>query len=248
MDLKNLNSIITGSNKGIGRETLIKFSEYGANIFACARNANDKNFKIFTNDLERKFNNKIFPIELDLSSKLSIKKASQDIFEKNLNIDVLVNNAAIIDNSLFQMTKTDKLKNLFEINFFSHFFFTQLILKKIIKNKSGSIIFVSSTSAIDGNIGRMSYSASKNAINSFSKTISRELGRYNIRVNTVSPGLTDTAMMQNNTPEEIKKEVLKNISLGRIAKPVEIAETISFLASKNSSYITGQNIRVDGGL
>jgi 3-oxoacyl-[acyl-carrier protein] reductase len=146
------------------------------------------------------------------------------------------------------MTSIKKFKEIFEVNFFSQALFTQYVLKAMIKNKKGSIVNISSTSGMDSNFGRSAYSASKAAMISQSKTLSKELGQYNIRVNTIAPGLTDTEMMQNNTPKEVIKDVLENLSLKRLADPKEIANAALFLSSDLSSYITGQTIRVDGGM
>jgi 3-oxoacyl-[acyl-carrier protein] reductase len=146
------------------------------------------------------------------------------------------------------MTSSNSLKKIFDINYFSLTEFTQIILKGIIKNKKGSIVYVSSTSGIDNNIGRNAYSSTKAAVISQAHTLSRELGRLNIRVNSIAPGLTDTDMMRKNTPENILKEVVSNLSLKRKGTTLEIANTALFLASDLSSYITGQVIRVDGGM
>ena len=146
------------------------------------------------------------------------------------------------------MTSIKKFKEVFEINFFSQTIFTQYILKSMIKNKGGSILFISSSSALDGNEGRSAYSASKSALISQAQTMSRELGSYNIRVNTIAPGLTDTDMMKNNTPEKIMKDVISRTTLKRVGDPKEIANVALFLSSNLSSYITGQVIRVDGGM
>ena len=118
----------------------------------------------------------------------------------------------------------------------------------MIKKKNGSIVYISSSSAIDSNVGRGAYSASKAALISQSNTLSRELGSSNIRVNTIAPGLTNTDMMRDNTSAEIIKEVTSNLSLKRAAEPNEIANLALFLASDLSSYITGQVIRADGGM
>tara|TARA_B100001287_G_C22391065_1_gene393338 strand:- start:192 stop:632 length:441 start_codon:yes stop_codon:yes gene_type:complete len=146
------------------------------------------------------------------------------------------------------MTKGSDLKKIFEINFFSVTNFTQKIIKGMVKNKKGSIVYISSTSGIDNNLGRNAYSSTKAAIISQSQTLSRELGRYNIRVNTLAPGLTDTDMMNNNTPKNLLENVVSNLSLKRIASTEEIANSVLFLSSDLSSYITGQTIRVDGGM
>jgi 3-oxoacyl-[acyl-carrier protein] reductase len=114
--------------------------------------------------------------------------------------------------------------------------------------KGGSIINISSSAAIEGNEGRVSYASSKSAVITFGQVISRELGRYNIRVNTIAPGLTETDMMRESTPDDVLKRTLDRVSLHRVAKPEEIADTVLFLSSDLSSYITGQVLRVDGGM
>ena len=244
--LKKKNVVITGSNKGIGKATLEDFSKQGANIFACVRKIN-KEFKDFTLKLKKKYKIKIHIIELDLSKKESIRECVNNIFKKEKKIDILINNAGILFNSLFQMTSEKKLNEMFEVNFFSHIFFTQLISRNMLKYKKGNIIFVASTSGIRGDEGRFAYSATKSAIINTTKTISKELARYNVRVNSISPGLTKTDLMITNTKKEIIENEIKNISLKRVADPSEISSVILFLASENSSYINGQNIIVDGG-
>ena len=173
--------------------------------------------------------------------------AADNIINKKNKINVLVNNAGVISTSLFQMTKIDEFKKNFQINFFSQTLFTQKILRFM--EKESSIIFISSSSATDSNIGRSAYSSSKASINSLSKSLSKELGALKIRVNTIEPGLTDTDMMRNNTSKDtIEMMIKQNISLKRIGSPEEIANVALFLASDLSSYVTGQVIRADGGL
>ena len=247
MLLKDKTAVITGSNRGIGLKILEIFSQNGADVIACSRNV-DKNFLNKINELKKKFNNNIFPIKLNLESEDSVKEAFSEINALNLNINILINNAGVIHNALYQMTSIKKLKEIFQVNFFSQTIFTQYILKSMIKKKNGSIVYISSSSAIDSNVGRGAYSASKAALISQSNTLSRELGLSNIRVNTIAPGLTNTDMMRDNTSAEIIKEVTSNLSLKRAAEPNEIANLALFLASDLSSYITGQVIRADGGM
>ena len=248
MLLKGKTAVITGCNKGIGKKILELFSQYGATIFACVRNINDNQFKNYLNNIEKKFNNKIIPIEFDLSDEKKIKDAATGILKSNIPIDILVNNAATIHTAIFQMTSLKKLKEIFEINFFSQTVFTQYILKSMIKNKKGSIVYISSSSAIDGNEGRSAYSSTKAAIISQAKVLSRELGAHNIRVNSISPGLTNTDMMKNNHQKQIIDDVISRTSLRRVAEPHEIANVVLMLSSDLSSYVTGKNIRVDGGM
>ena len=247
MLLKSKTAVVTGCNKGIGKKILEVFSANGATVFACVRNI-DEEFKSFLNELKQKFNNKIIPIQFDLSDEKKIKEAANSILTSNKSIDILVNNAATIHTSIFQMTPVKKLKELFEVNFFSQTIFTQYILKSMIKNKRGSIVYISSSSALDGNEGRSAYSSAKSALITQSKVLSRELGVHNIRVNTIAPGLTDTDMMKENHREEIVSEMVSRISLRRIANPEEIANVVLLLSSDLTSYITGQVIRADGGM
>ena len=247
MLLKKKNTVITGCNRGIGKEILETFSKNGANIIACVRNI-DKNFINFTKKIEEKYQNKITIIKVDLERKDQIKNAAAKILALENKIDILINNAAIIHTSLFQMTTEEKLKKIFDVNFFAQSIFTQYILKSMMKNKEGSILYISSSSAFDGNVGRSAYSSAKAAILSQSKTLSRELGKFNIRVNAIAPGLTNTDMMRNNTEKKTILDVVSQISLKRIGEPKEIANAALFLSSDLASYITGQFLRVDGGM
>ena len=245
--LKSKAAVVTGCNKGIGKKILEVFSANGATVFACVRNI-DEEFKSFLNELKKKFNNQIIPIQFDLNDEKKIKEAANSILTSNKSIDILVNNAATIHTSIFQMTSVKKLKELFEVNFFSQTIFTQYILKSMIKNKRGSIVYISSSSALDGNEGRSAYSSAKAAIIAQAKVLSRELGVHNIRVNSIAPGLTNTDMMKENHREEIVSEMVSRISLRRIANPEEIANVVLLLSSDLTSYITGQVIRADGGM
>lgn len=247
MLLKNKTAVITGCNRGIGKSILEVFAENGAKVFACIRSIDDKFLKNIE-QLKKSFQVEIIPIEFDFRNEEQLKDAAKKIIENSNSIDILINNAGAIQTSLFQMTSLKDIKEIFEINFFAQTMFTQFIIKSMIKKKSGSIIYISSSSATDGNIGRNAYASSKAAINSQAKVLSNELGVHNIRVNTIAPGLTDTDMMSKNTPKNIQENVISNTSLKRIGKPEEIANTALFLSSEMSNYITGQIIRVDGGM
>ncbi len=245
--LKGKTAVVTGCSRGIGRSILEKFVHNGANCIACVRKSDSK-FEDYCKNLSSKNNVKIDIVSFDLSKKDEVLNGVKKIFNINKKIDILVNNAGILFNSLFQMTSEKKLKEIFEINFFSHVTLTQLISREMAKNKSGSIIFISSTSAKRNDVGRFAYSSTKAAISSTSRVLAKELGNYKIRVNTICPGLTDTDMSKENTKEDFMKEELKKISLKRLAEPYEIANVAVFLASDLSSYISGQDIIVDGGV
>lgn len=248
MNLSDKNIIITGSSSGIGFELLNQVSMHGGNVIACCRKF-DEDLKKKIDLIKEKYSNKIYLIKLDLSSEESTIKAANEINGLKIQIDGLVNNAGIILNSLFEMTKLSDLKNVFQVNFFSQFIFTQTVVKSLKKNKNGSsIVNIASTSAFDKVIGRSVYSSSKAALISLSNSLSNELSRYNIRVNSISPGMTNTEMLINYTNDKVIEETKQRILLKRAADKEEITNLILFLLSKKSSYINGQNIRIDGGM
>lgn len=241
------NVVITGCNKGIGEAILKSFAKNGANCICCVRSVSE-DFKAYCKNLSKENNVKIDIVSLDLSDSNLVKEAVKNIFLITKKIDVLVNSAGILFNSLFVMTSEKQLKEIFQINFFSHVLLTQLISREMIKNKKGNIIFISSTSADGRDYGRFAYSSTKAAISSVTRVLANELGNYGIRVNSINPGLTETDLMRKNTLEKNIKHELSKTSLNRIGKPEEIANLAIFLASDLSSYINGQNIRIDGGL
>ena len=145
------------------------------------------------------------------------------------------------------MDKIEDIKNVFQINFFSQLIFSKIIIKKMISKKQGSIIFLSSKAATDYVSGRLAYSASKSSLINTTKILSKELGRYKIRVNAIAPGLIDTDMSKSQLNVDQINEVLKTIPLKRIGTPENVADLVTFLCSEKSSYINGQIIKVDGG-
>tara|TARA_B100001123_G_scaffold418159_1_gene521800 strand:+ start:51 stop:794 length:744 start_codon:yes stop_codon:yes gene_type:complete len=245
--LKKKTAVLTGSNRGIGKEILKLFAENNANIIACSRNKDEKLIS-FIEDLKKKNNVEIDTYFFDLADTDLVKEKASEIIKKHKKIDILVNNAGIIHTALFQMTTVKKFKEIFETNFFSIIQFTQIILKAMLPHKNGSIINISSTSAFDNEDGRSAYSSSKLSLISLTKTLSNELGRHNIRVNSIAPGLTETDMAMQNTKKELINEIVDSTALKRIGKPKDIANSVLFLSSDLSSYITGQTLRIDGGM
>ena len=245
--LENKNAVITGCNRGIGKEIVRVFAENGSNIWACVRKENET-FTEYINDLERKHSVRINTVYFDLSDEKQIKAGVQTIKEVKENIDILVNNAGAIFTALFQMTSMQKLKEMFEINYFSQMLLTQYISRIMIRQKFGSIVNISSSAAIDGNEGRTGYASAKAAMIASTKILSKELAPYNIRVNAIVPGLTQTDMMESSTPDDALEQILNQICMKRVGQPEEIAKSVLFLASNLSSYITGQTLRVDGGM
>ena len=159
-----------------------------------------------------------------------------------------MNNAGITYNSLFQMSTKNCAENVFNVNYFSVLWFSQYIVKLMVQQGHGNIINISSTAAIDANPGRSIYASSKASLISTTKVMSNELAKSGIRVNSIAPGITDTDMVEKSMTDEVIAETIAKTKLKRIGKPVDIANTAIFLGSDLSSYITGQVIRVDGGL
>ncbi|WP_036214757.1 SDR family NAD(P)-dependent oxidoreductase [Lysinibacillus sphaericus] len=245
--LTGKNAIITGCAKGIGKETLTLFAENGANIWACIRKPTEE-FSNYIIELQNKYGVNIIPIYFDFANENEIKEAVKEIRKSKQNVDILVNNAGITYNALFQMTTMEKLKEVFDINFFKQFLFTQYVVKMMVRQKSGSIINISSSAAIDGNSGRSAYGASKAAVICTTKAMAEELAEYNIRVNAIAPGITHTDMVAASMTDQVIEETVQQTKLGRIGKPSEIASGCLYLASHLSSYVTGQVLRIDGGL
>ena len=245
--LKNKNAIITGANRGIGLETLKVFAKNGSNIWACIRNPNNDFFEL-CRKLEKETGTSIKPVIFDLKNRDQIKSAVKEIKQSKKNIDILVNNAGKIFTALFQMTSVKNFEDTFDINFFSQMIFTQFISRQMVKQRFGNIINLSSSAAIEANRGRSAYASSKAALITSTKVMAKELGPYNIRVNAVAPGLTNTDMMVESTEEQAIKKTLNDLCIKRCGRPEEIANSILFLASDLSSYITSQVLRVDGGM
>jgi len=246
MLLKEKTAVITGCLQGIGLATLDLFAQNGADIFACCQ-CETEEFIAHVLELEKKYKVEITPIYFDLSDEDAIKQAVRIIQKAKKPIDILVNIAGMNRDAIFHMVTMDQLKDTFQINFFSQMLLTQYITKLMLKNKKGSVINISSIAGIDGNIGQLSYVASKAALISATKTLSQELGPKGIRVNAIAPGVIATAMTAD-LPEEAKTRLMSKSDIKRLGSPEEVANAIIYLASDLSSFVTGQVIRVDGGI
>ena len=245
--LKNKTALITGSNRGIGFSLLEKFAAEGCNIYAHSRKPNVE-FEKKAKEISIKNNIKIQHIHFDLQKSSEIRTAIMSIIKTKVSIDILVNSAGIIHGGLFQMTTVQTIKDVFSVNFFGMLEVTQLVSKYMIRKKHGSIINIASVAGIDLSAGNCAYGSSKAAVIAFSKTLSSELSTYGIRVNVVAPSLTDTEMAYT-TEAKKEREILSDNKepFKRMAKPEEIANSVCFLASEQSSFINGEVIRVDGG-
>lgn len=243
--LKGKNVIITGARRGIGRHILSLFANEGANIWACTRTV-DEQFEYEICQLAEKNDVFIKPIYFDLEDENSIKSGMQKIIGEKKPIDILVNNAGMAYGGLSTMTPLTKLKEVFQINYFAQIEIMQLVLRIMMRQNSGCIINMASIGGIETAPGYLAYGSSKAALIYATKSVSREVGQYGIRVNAIAPGLVDTDMGAYKSTEETEK-ILARSSLHRKATPNEIAECALFLASNRSSFITGQVLIADGG-
>lgn len=247
MLLKEKRAIITGCSRGIGKAILVKFAENGADVIAHARKKTDE-FEQECQELSRKHDVNITPVYFDAGNSEEIKAAVKEISKISKEIDILVNNLGTVQSvKLFQMTTMQEIREEFDINFFAQMEFTQYISRLMIRRKKGSIVNISSCAGLDGNTGMLQYVSSKAAMIGATKRLAIELGNAGIRVNSVAPGLTDTEM-GNQMRKDLEQETLQHLIIKRKAKPEEIADAVLFLASDMSSFITGQVLRVDGGM
>ena len=247
MLLEGKTAVVTGCNRGIGKAILDVFANNGANIWACSRQPDDK-FSEYVTSLSKKTGVEINQVYFDFTQIDQIKTGVKTILSKKTAVDVIVNNAGVIFTSIFQMTSIDKMKEIFDINYFSQILFTQYLVRSMVRKGSGAIVNISSSAAIEGNEGRTAYAASKAAIIASTKVMAKELASNNVRVNTIAPGLTETDMMIESTPKDALEDTLKRTCLKRVGRPEEIANVVLFLSSDLSSYMTGQVLRVDGGM
>ena len=246
MLLSGKNAVITGCMQGIGKAALESFARNGANVFACCQRE-DEAFGAYAESLSSECGVEIIPVYFDLLDEQAIKNGVQAIQKSKKPVDILVNIAGVAIDALFHMVSMDQLKRTFEINFFSQIFFSQYITKLMLRQGKGSVVNVSSIAALDGNVGQLAYSASKAALIAATKTLSQELAPKGIRVNAVAPGVIDTAMTAG-LPEDAMQRLMSRCELRRLGLPEEVADVILYLASDYSSFVTGQIIRVDGGI
>ncbi len=244
--LQGKTAVITGCLQGIGRSAMDTFAKNGANVFACAYKQTEE-FENHCKVLSDENGVRVTPVYFDMTNNDDIKDAAKTIMKEKLPIDILVNIAGITRDAFFSMVTMDQLQETFQVNFFSQIIFSQYIVKLMLKNGKGSIINTSSISGIDGNEGQLAYSASKAALIAATKTMARELGKNHIRVNAIAPGVIKTPMTADLTEEVIEKQ-LNRSKLKRQGTPEEVADLIMFLGSDMSAHITGQVLRVDGGI
>ena len=240
-DFSDKNIIVTGASGGIGNSIVQKLSDNGANILA----SGTKEEKL--KELKSKFKN-VEIIKFDISNSEKIEEFIDNATSKfDGNLDCIVNNAGITQDNLAIRMSSEEWKKVIDINLTSTFFMSKFAIKKMLKNKKGKIINITSIVGHTGNLGQANYAASKAGIIGMSKSIASELAKWNITVNCISPGFIETDMTDSMS-EDQKKIVISKIPSKKIGKPIDIANCVKFLASEGSSYITGETIHVNGGM
>ena len=237
-------ALITGANRGIGFEILKSLAVAGYTVIGTSRSQEGKD--IIDKELAAS-NSKGFGSILDVKDKDSIKELNKHIKEKHGTVSVLINNAGITADNLMIRMSDDEWNDVIETNLSSIFRITKEIVRDMMKQRYGRIINIGSVVGLSGNAGQVNYSSSKSALLGFSKSLAREVASRNITVNTISPGFIDTDMTKK-LKEEQKSALVSSIPLGRMGSAAELANVVKFIASEEASYITGENINVNGGL
>lgn len=238
-------AFITGATRGIGRQIALTLAKEGFDIAINYRKENEDLIEIKTMVEDQKV--KCFTVQGDVSSFEDSERMVKDIIEEFNHIDILVNNAGITKDMLLMRMKKEDFESVIGVNLVGTFNITKNVIPYMMKNRSGRIINVSSVVGISGNAGQTNYSASKAGIIGFTKSLAKEVGSRNILVNAVAPGFIET-QMTDVLKEEVKEEISKTIPLKRMGTVEDVANVVKFLASKDSSYITGQVINIDGGM
>lgn len=245
MKLKDKATIITGASRGIGKAIALRLAQEGADI-AFTYNTNSAKAAELETAI-KKMGRKSIAIQADARNFDEAQKIASTVEESFGKINILVNNAGITqDRSLMGMT-VEEWKAVIDTNLDSIFNYSKAVIVKMLKQKSGDIVNISSYSGVRGQASQTNYAASKAGMIGFTKSLAKEVGPYNIRVNAVAPGFVETEMLDKLSEKYLKK-MLKLIPQGRFGTAEEVAGVVSFLLSKDAGYITGQVIQMDGGI
>ena len=236
-------ALITGTNRGIGLAIVEIFAKHGAIIYASARKMGSMD--TVASELANKYGTQITPVYFDVTDAIALRAAFARIQQEHKRLDVLVNNAGVMRDALIGMVSDMLLNEVFSVNVFAVIHAIQYATKFMARQKSGSIINISSLVGVAGNSGQIAYSASKGAVLSLTKTAAKELAPMGIRVNAIAPGMIDTDIFRS-IGEEKGHTFLSKIRMGRLGTPEDVANTALYLASDLSPYVTGQVIGVDG--
>ena len=240
-DLKDKNIIVTGASGGIGNSIIEKFIETGANILATGTRIEK------LEELKSKYS-QIKTLKFDISQSDKIEEFIDNaITELGGSLDCLVNNAGVTQDNLAIRMSLEEWKNVIDINLTSTFLLSKAAIKKMLKNKSGKIVNITSVVGHTGNLGQANYTASKAGIVAMSKSLAIEYAKKNININCISPGFIQTAMT-DKLDDKFKEAIISKIPSARLGEPADIAHAAVFLCSNKASYINGETLHVNGGM
>jgi 3-oxoacyl-[acyl-carrier protein] reductase len=245
MLLKDQVAIVTGGTKGIGRAISLLLTEEGARVVANFSRDVDAAENLMSEAKSKRLGIGLY--KADVTQFEQVKEMVEETFAQYGKIDILVNNVGLVRDNFLMLMSDEDWDSLLRANLTSLFHCCKAVIRKMIPHRKGKIINISSISGILGTSGQTNYAATKGGMISFTKSLARELGPFNIHVNAVAPGLIESEVV-STMPKEKVEAILKSSSLGRIGKPEEVAKVVLFLASEHSDYISGQTIIVDGGI
>jgi 3-oxoacyl-[acyl-carrier protein] reductase len=235
--------LVTGASRGIGRAAALLAAENHAHVIINYNKSEDQASELTDQLLERGFHSSM--IRADVSSEEDVKAMFKYIKEEHSRLDVLVNNAGVMKNSLLALSNTELFDQTMGVNLKGMFLCTRYAANMMRKQRYGRIINLSSTAGLNGDAGQTVYSASKAAVVGFTRSAAKELGMYGITVNAIAPGLIETDLIKD-LKDDIRKKIVSNVALGRIGTPEDVAKVILFLSSDLGDYVSGEVIVVDG--
>jgi 3-oxoacyl-[acyl-carrier protein] reductase len=245
MRLAGKSVLITGASRGIGREIALEMARQGADVAVNYSGSEAKANE--TVDEIKALGQDAFAIQCDVSNSESVSNMVKETIDRFGKLDILVNNAGITKDNLLMRMKEQEWDDVININLKGVFLCTKAVTRQMMKQRQGRIINIASIVGVSGNAGQANYVAAKSGVIGLTKTTAKELSSRNITVNAVAPGFITTDMT-DKLSEEVKTEMLKQIPLARFGDPKDIANVAIFLASDESSYMTGQTLHVDGGM
>jgi 3-oxoacyl-[acyl-carrier protein] reductase len=245
MRLKNKVSLITGGGRGIGKEIAVLFAENGSDIAIC--DVNEADLAATKTEIESKTGRKVLTGKVDVTDVKQVDDFVKKILDNFNALDILVNNAGITRDNLIMRMSESEWDAVINVNLKGAFNCIKAVTRPMMKARSGKIVNMASIIGVMGNAGQANYSASKGGLIALTKTVAKELGSRNITANAIAPGFIKTDMT-DKLGEDSKNKLLSLIPLGRMGEPLDVAKLALFLASDESSYVTGQVIKIDGGM